>query len=235
MKQPLLLLHGALGSAAQLQPLAERLSGHYEIHALNFSGHGGRLLNEADEFSIRRFADDVKMYLQGAGLKNVPVFGYSMGGYVALYLSATEPGWTGDIFTVATKFDWNPESSRKESGFLDPDKIAFKVPAFAEELKKRHAPADWKLLLKKTAKMMLEMGEWPLLDKKLMTQIKQRVRITVGDQDKMVSRSESEQAASQIPQAEFRLLAGQPHPIEQIDGRMLAGEIMQFFNPSGIK
>ena len=37
----ILLLHGAIGAADQLQPLAQVLAAHYNVHTLSFSGHGG--------------------------------------------------------------------------------------------------------------------------------------------------------------------------------------------------
>ena len=40
--QHLILLHGALGSKEQLQPLATTLQNTFHVHSFNFSGHGGR-------------------------------------------------------------------------------------------------------------------------------------------------------------------------------------------------
>ena len=58
----LLLLHGALGSKDQLQPLMERLSGAWKIHAFNFAGHGGEPLPE--QFSIEYFAKQTIDYCE---------------------------------------------------------------------------------------------------------------------------------------------------------------------------
>lgn len=38
--QPLLLLHGAIGATDQLEPLAAELNSYYDVHMLNFPGHG---------------------------------------------------------------------------------------------------------------------------------------------------------------------------------------------------
>ena len=38
--EPLILLHGALGSSAQLTPLTSQLSNHYDLHVLDLPGHG---------------------------------------------------------------------------------------------------------------------------------------------------------------------------------------------------
>src|SRR5687767_6066719 len=107
--QKLLLLHGAIGSKEQLQPLAGLLKNEYEIHTLNFSGHGGTPLPE--QFSIELFARDVVDYLDAKKLENINIFGYSMGGYVGLYLARYFPMRIGKVFTFATKFDWTPASA----------------------------------------------------------------------------------------------------------------------------
>jgi len=88
--QHVLLLHGAIGAKDQLQPLAEKLKNDFTVHSLSFSGHGAETMPGI--FSIETFAQDVLNYLQKNDLKQVSVFGYSMGGYVALYLAKHHPG-----------------------------------------------------------------------------------------------------------------------------------------------
>ncbi len=84
--QPILLLHGAIGSSAQFCKLADQLSGSYNIYMLDLVGHGSREMPAAT-FSIRLFAEDVLAFMEREQLENIPVFGYSMGGFVALYIA----------------------------------------------------------------------------------------------------------------------------------------------------
>ena len=56
--QPLLLLHGAIGSMDQFTELKKALADYYTIYSINFSGHGGLPIVEKD-FSLKLFADDV--------------------------------------------------------------------------------------------------------------------------------------------------------------------------------
>ena len=60
--QHLLLLHGAIGSKDQLQPLANVLQENFIIHTIDFSGHGGSAIPEAP-FSIDLFATQALEYL----------------------------------------------------------------------------------------------------------------------------------------------------------------------------
>lgn len=224
--KPILLLHGALGSAAQLEPLQQHLSKEFTVHTLNFSGHGGNPL--ADDFSIRQFAREVLQYLQEQNLTQVAIFGYSMGGYVALQLAKMHPERVGKIFTLGTKFDWTPESAAREVKMLDPAKIKEKVPAFAETLQQRHAPNDWEVLLRKTADLMLALGNGAALSSDDLRSVQHAVRIGVGSQDHMVTMEESQQAARTLPKGEFLLLANTPHPIEKVNAQMLADAIAIF-------
>lgn len=226
MKKSILLLHGALGAKTQLQDLANRLSKSFDVHLLNFSGHGGESFKE--DFNVPQFATEVLTYIDSFHNKKFGVFGYSMGGYVALYLERNHPGTFSAIFTLATKFDWNTESSAKEATMLNPEKLQEKVPAFALELEKRHSPNDWKTLLQHTANMMIEMGENPPLKTEDFNSIKIPVMIGHGDLDKMVSAQETRQVVQALPNGFFKSYTNWPHPIEKVDIELLAADVEYF-------
>ncbi len=212
----LLLLHGALGAASMMEPLSERLSGSgFAPQTLNFSGHGGAPF--AEGFGIGQFAEEVLRFMDENGIEKADIFGYSMGGYVALNLASQYPDRVGRIITLATKFDWTPEGAERETKMLDPEKIETKVPAFAQQLADRHAPNDWKLLLRKTADMMLELGQRPLLPPAVLSKINHPCLICLGDADQMVSLAETTQAADALPNGQLRVLEQTPHPFEKVD------------------
>ena len=227
MKSKLLLLHGALGSSTQFDALKEILQDSYELYTLNFEGHGGR--SSEQEFSIQLFTENVISFLSEQGISKTNIFGYSMGGYVALNLAHQHPDLVEKIITLGTKFDWTEESAAKETRMLNPEKIEEKVPKFAEMLKQLHAPLDWKQLMRKTAQMMLSMGAGEKAHTEQLRQIKQQVVIGLGSEDKMVSKEESETAVRELPQASFRLLEGVQHPIDRVDPQILASYIKEEF------
>ena len=229
MKPKLLLLHGALGSSRQFAKLKNLLAESFEIYELNFEGHGGRASSQ--DFSISLFTENVHAFLRENGIESTAIFGYSMGGYVALNLALTEPASVKEIITLGTKFDWTEESAAREVKMLNPEKIEEKVPKFAEMLKQQHAPLDWKELMRKTAQMMLGMGAGAKLHPEQLNQIQQKVTIGLGSEDKMVSREESEAASQTLPQASFHLLDCVPHPIDRVDPEVLANYIKEAMNP----
>ena len=157
MKPHLLLLHGALGSARQLQPLADQLADLATVHTMNFAGHGGQPLVLAD-FTMRLFARQVQQHIAALSVGPVHVLGYSMGGYAALLAAQETPELFVSITTLGTKFDWNPASAEAETRFLVPEKMAAKIPAFVERLAQLHAPTPWPAIVEATAAMLRQLG-----------------------------------------------------------------------------
>lgn len=229
MTNPILLLHGALGSAKQLNPLKENLErGGAQVYTFSFSGHGG-LPGSARGFGIEVFAEEVLDFLNRHSLQRVHIFGYSMGGYVALWLAHHHPEKVSSIVTLGTKFDWTVGAAEKEVKKLNPEKIAEKVPAFAKELEERHRPEDWKMLMNKTANMMIDLGINPLLTPSILKPIQTKTLLCLGDADDMVDRAYSEEVARLLPNADFKLLPSTPHLIERTDLTLLINVLTTFF------
>lgn len=217
MSTPILLLHGALGSKAQLESLKEVLEKKQKnVYSINFSGHSGEPFSK-DGFGIEVFAQDVIRFLDEEKIETIDIIGYSMGGYVAFWLAHQFPSRINTIITLGTKFDWGPESAQHEIKKMDLEKIQLKIPAFARILEHRHAPNDWKELLRKTSGMMFELGQQPLLTAETFSAIHHQIKILLGDQDDMADRCYSEAVAAWLPKGEFHLLHNTPHPIEKVN------------------
>ena len=222
----LLLLHGAVGSKEQLNPLKETLSNAYHVSCINFSGHGGQGLKE--KFSIPQFAAEVLQWIKEKGLQKISIFGYSMGGYVALYLARFYPDSVDSIITLGTKWQWDEAVAAKEVNMLNPKVIEQKRPKFAEQLAKRHQPLDWKILLHKTATMLTEMGGTNPLAVEDYVAVPTKVLLLLGDRDKMVTLDETVAVFRQLPVAQLGVLPETYHPIETVDTQQLAYLIKKF-------
>ena len=223
----LLLLHGAIGSSEQLLPLRDALGPEHSLYTLDFSGHAGKRLN-GSAFSIELFARETLAFLDQNNIDKINIFGYSMGGYVALYLAKRHPERVNKIVTLATKFHWDEATSAKEVQMLNPEKISQKLPAFAETLRLRHAPNDWQRVLRLTGEMMLTMGaDNPLKTEDLAT-VATPTLVMLGDRDKMVTLDETVSAYRALPNAQLCVLPNTPHPIEQVDARQVVQIIERF-------
>jgi pimeloyl-ACP methyl ester carboxylesterase len=219
----IVLIHGALGCAAQLGPLAQRLGSAARVHVLELSGHG--LTPYSGSFGITAFSNQLQGFIEVHCASAPLVFGYSMGGYVALYLAATMPDSVRGVITLGTKYAWNPEQAQREAQMLHLPTLREKVPSFAQNLSDMHGP-QLAPLLEHTAEMMLALGNAPVLTSTLLNRIKCPVHVCVGDTDRMVSRDETEAMAAAIPGATLHILPQTKHPIEAVDPTLIEQVIM---------
>ena len=223
----LLLLHGALGSKDNFIELTKSLSSDYDVYSVNFNGHGSQQIIE-NEFSISNFAREVIRFLDQNNIESVSIFGYSMGGYVALYLAKNFPNRIENVFTLATKFAWTIESATKESKLLNPLLIKEKVPKYATTLEKLHGDS-WEKLMNATATLMLGLGVNPVLKDDDFGNIKIPVLLAVGDNDAMVCLEETIAVSRLITAAQLLVLPNTTHPIDRIDIVALSEQIKRFF------
>lgn len=218
--QNILLLHGALGADADLAPLAAALTGKgFTVHSFSFSGHGQ--IPFADGFGIETFAAELKQFIEHKKLRQPDVFGYSMGGFVALYLASQQPALIGSIATLGTKFNWSTEAVEKETAGLDPAWMLEKIPAFARSLELKHGTA-WKGLLARTADLMREINAKQFLSPEVLKTITTPVLLGLGDRDKMVTLEETTAVYKILPKAAMYMLPDTKHPIEAANTKLLA-------------
>ncbi|MEP6729823.1 MAG: alpha/beta fold hydrolase [bacterium] len=222
---PLYLLHGALGSASQLEPLASKF---VDARVVEFAGHGNTPL-DARPFALDTFVAQLDDRLQSDGAKRVDLFGYSMGGYVALAFVLRFPERVKSIFTLGTKFEWTPDTAAREASRLDADRIRAKVPQFAEQLERRHAGAGgWQGTLASTAHFLRELGDNPALGAAELARIAAPVCIGTGDRDATVGVEESARVSRQLGNGSLAVLPKTPHPFEQVNHSLLADLLKHF-------
>lgn len=223
----LLLLHGALGSKEQFAELEKQLEGKFKTHALNFSGHGRRPSHQHG-FTIQNFTHEVLDWLNEHYESKIDIFGYSMGGYVALWLARFYPDRVNRIFTLGTKLAWNNEIAEKEIKMLQPEIIEVKVPAFAQALADRHGEHEWKSVMSKTAHLMHDLAHSHLTDQDFI-KIEHQVQLGLGDKDNMVSFDETDYVKRLLKNGSLLTMNNTPHPLEKVEANLLAKEIERFF------
>lgn len=224
-KPSILFLHGALGTAQDMNPLMTLMQERgFTTYAFNFSGHG---INAADpaEFRIDLFARDLETFLKKHKLENIVIFGYSMGGYVALYHKANfEDSPIKMIFTYGTKFNWSENSVSKELPMLNPDHLLEKFPHFAEMLQDKHGER-WKQLLRSTAHMMQNLERLDGLTREDMSDIDIPVVLILGDQDRAVTSEETSLTSSWLHHSQIKTISHSKHELERTNLREIADTI----------
>ena len=88
--EPLLLLHGGLGSIDMFRPVLPTLAKGRRLIAVDLHGHGRTTLGDRP-ISLVDMGEDMAAILNKLGTAQVDVFGYSLGGGVALRLAVQHP------------------------------------------------------------------------------------------------------------------------------------------------
>ncbi|ROI02543.1 alpha/beta hydrolase [Chryseobacterium sp. G0240] len=225
----LILLHGALGHSDIFTPYLENLSQYFTIHTPLFSGHGDTELPK-DGIDIKKYTQELTEYCTTNNLKDVSVFGHSMGGYIALCYALQTPENVNSIVTLGTKFDWTEEQAQKESKMLNPDIISEKVPQYANLLEKQHG-SKWRQLLPAISDLMIDLGKNPPLKNNL-SSIIIPIQIMVGDKDNMVTIEESTAVYRALPNAKLAVLPDTKHPMDKVRPSLLLNLLKDFWNLS---
>jgi pimeloyl-ACP methyl ester carboxylesterase len=226
--EKILFLHGALGSKQQFTPLMQMLGDQFSCHAINLAGHGGELI-PPQGLTFPTFAANILHYLDAQKIDKINLCGFSMGGYAALYFAFLHPERVNKILTLNVKFNWDPITTAKETGMLDPDKMFEKVPAFANNLMVLHGMNIWKNLLKSTSDMMKKLSETVVMSEEELKSIKHPILLGIGDRDTTSSVKETLDVFHLLPQAQLWVLPGTAHPFEKIDTKMLLPVLQKFF------
>ncbi len=221
--EQIILIHGAIGAADQLLLLKEKLE-EFNVQILEFDGHGKSATMD-ELFSLEGFKGQLAAFLEEVG--SAHIFGYSMGGFVALLLAVDGNEKIKSITTLGTKMKWSPEIANQEARHLDPVTIKDKVPKFAEALEKLHGAA-WMDVLNRTSAFMKELGDVNPITEESMKEIACPVQLLLGDQDQMVSEEETIQVHGWIAGSKYESLINSQHPIERVEIDLLADWIRTF-------
>jgi pimeloyl-ACP methyl ester carboxylesterase len=99
--QPVILLHGWLGSWGYWLKTMEALKGQYRCYALDFWGFGesGKLRSS---YQVTDFVKLVDQFMDRLGIEKAPIVGHSMGGTVAILLALHKPERTKKVIVVGS-------------------------------------------------------------------------------------------------------------------------------------
>jgi pimeloyl-ACP methyl ester carboxylesterase len=159
--QPLVVLHGAYMTIETMGEIVSSLAETRQVIAVELQGHG----HTADidrPLSYEQMADDVTALLPEIGIENADVFGYSMGGGVALQIAVRHPEVVRKLVVASASYT---------SDGMYPELLAM-IPtitpeAFAgspiEEAYLRTAPnpEDFPNLVAKLKQLDMEPFAWP--------------------------------------------------------------------------
>jgi pimeloyl-ACP methyl ester carboxylesterase len=99
--QPVILLHGWLGSWGYWLRTMEALKNQYRCYALDFWGFGDSGKRRSS-FQVSDFVGLVDQFMKRLGIESAPIVGHSMGGTVAIMLALTKPECVQKVIVVGS-------------------------------------------------------------------------------------------------------------------------------------
>jgi len=214
-KETLLLLPSMLGSiTTEWRNFVRPLSADFNIVMMDLRGHG-RSDNKTNELRPDRMAKDITGLIDHLKINRLHVAGYSLGGYLGLILALNLPRRVDSLFIHATKFYWSKEAAGNMQAQLDPDQMAKKVPAYADQLVQLHGARHWRELVRQAADLVNFLVTNGLTDN-MVSRIQTPVLVSVGDHDEMVPLPEAARLSRVIPNSGLFVMPNVRHPFTTI-------------------
>lgn len=185
--EKLVLIHGAIGKYSEFDEIILLLEKEYEIEVFQIPHHGNYQDSKV-EFKIDALVDDFLKFLDKIGPSYI--YGFSLGGYIAIAAAQKSESNIKGIVTQGTKFDWSKKSAARETETLNVEFLSTNVESFYNYLVKLHG--DYlPRLLSKTSDFMTLLGEKPIISSKSVEKLTIPIRLTRGGKDRMVTKEET--------------------------------------------
>jgi pimeloyl-ACP methyl ester carboxylesterase len=180
--EPLLLLHGGLGSIDMFRPALPTLAEHRQVIAVDLQGHGRTELGKRS-ISLIDIGDDLAAILKQLGYTQVDVFGYSFGGGAAFRLAVQHPEMVRRLVMVSAGFaqdgfypEMLPQQAQVGAAMAEQMK---QTPMYQSYVAVAPKPEDFPKLLDAMGEYMRKPYDWSEDVKKL----KMPVMLVYGDSD----------------------------------------------------
>lgn len=161
--EPLLLLHGALGSIEMFGPVLPALAESRKVIGVELHGHGRTPPGDRD-LSLDDMGDDMAQILKALEFKQVDVLGYSLGGSVAIQLALRHPEMVRRLVLVSTGFaldGFYPEMLTELATLgADMAEALKTTPMYASYIAIAPNPDEFPKLLDQTGNLMRKPYDW---------------------------------------------------------------------------
>jgi pimeloyl-ACP methyl ester carboxylesterase len=178
--RPLLLLHGAYMTIDQIGPILPGLAETRRVIAVEQQGHG-RTADVDRPLTYEQMADDTAALVRHLEIANADVFGYSMGGGIALQLAIRHPKLVRRLVVASTTFrsDGMPAEALDMFPSITPELFAG-TPIEEAYLHTAPNPGDFSKLVEKLKQLDVTPFAWPEED---IQAIAAPTLILLGDSD----------------------------------------------------
>jgi pimeloyl-ACP methyl ester carboxylesterase len=182
--EPLVLLHGGLGSMAMFNPLLPLLAKSRQVITVDLQAHG-RTADIDRPITCEAMADDIAALLKYLNIDAADFLGYSLGAGVALQTAIRHPALVKKLVVVSTVFKrdgWYPgllalmdQMGPATAEMMKPS------PLYRQYVSVAPRPRDWTTLVTKMSALLRKDFDWS----SQIAAIKSPTMLVFGDADSM--------------------------------------------------
>jgi pimeloyl-ACP methyl ester carboxylesterase len=182
--EPLVLLHGGLGSMAMFNPLLPLLAKSRQVIAVDLQAHG-RTADIDRPITCEAMADDIAALLRYLNVDAADIMGYSLGAGVALQTTIRHPAVVKKLVVVSTVFKrdgWYPGilALMDQMGPATAEQMK-PSPLYRQYVSVAPRPLDWTTLVTKMSDLLRKDFDWS----SQIAAIKSPAMLVFGDADSM--------------------------------------------------
>lgn len=227
---PLLLLHGAAGcTRLETLSLAHRLAPHFRVLALDFPGHGASDRFAEIDFSATLFAESVRAVFDHFALEEASVFGFSMGGNMALEFARRHPDRVRRLAVHGACIEWTEVLADRMAERLVPDTIRTQNGRAVTALEAAHA--DWPALFARTERFVRTLPARTEQMRAVAEAVEAPTLVSTADRDELFSLEATLALHRRLPDARLAVVPGRRHALAQVNLGTLLPPLVQHLLP----
>ncbi|WP_420457473.1 alpha/beta fold hydrolase [Rubrivirga sp.] len=224
----LLVLHGALGSTElETDRLIRVWERDFQVIGLDLPGHGrsGPLAGPAPTW--RPYVGAAITALETVAAGPAAVFGFSMGGGVALALARQRPDLVSRLAVHGVNVQWDRAEVEAMTNPMDPATMEAEHPFWARRLSEVHGADRWRGLVDQMIAFTRGLPDDRMPDADL-AQIAIPTLVSAGDRDRFFDVRHAVGLWRALPDARLQILPGLDHPIQGVDVPTFAAGVREF-------
>ncbi len=224
---PLVMLHGAAGcTTLETAPLMRRMETQFHVVAVDLQGHGASPATDIP-ISFDTFTDDILALLDALSLEDTALFGFSMGGNVALDVARRVPDRIRSVAAHGANVTWTEERAADMQARLDADTLARKSERLVQHLSTHHI--DWNRLFRRMHDWLATLPEQTPDMQAMAEEVTVPALISCVDRDDLFSLDETLTLHALLPDARLEVFRGSHHALPLAPLDRLAPTLTEWF------
>ena len=192
-KEPFILLHGNGENSSYFKNQIDYFSDRYRVIALDTRGHG-KSPRGNEPFTIEQFSRDLYDFMEGLGISDAVILGFSDGANIAMKFAIKYPNKVRVL--ILNGGNLNPKGIKRTIQI--PIEIGYKI---AKRFASKSPDA------KKNAEMLGLMVNDPNIELRELSKITAPTLVICGSSD-MIKESHTKEIAEKIPNAKLSIMKG---------------------------